>query len=424
MAPTTVSQALAEAGTLADPTDAYRAILANIKTLSTPASVGEDLKALLDAVFAAPLGLVATRAVVTDFLAALRALGNHGLWIEAGMHLVRALAAAPSLQSALAEAAAAARELVATAHEANEDFGLAARTLADMPLDSSARRLSDAERAAVWIRIVRNHLETGADGAAAAEAYLNKLKNIMPDVADAELQLHFKLSAARIQDANRQFIAAAVRYHHISGIASLAEEERLHTLAMAIKCAVLAPAGPPRSRILGRLYKDARSAGLAEFGMLEKMFLDRLLAPAEVDKFAQGLAPHQLALTADGSTVLAKAVVEHNLLSASRLYANIGFDHLGLLLGLDGDKAEETTAKMVEQGRLNGRIDQIERVVWFDGSAEGPADRGTGRCEPAALQAMRRWDANVQALAEQVEQLTNALQAEFPDFVAAQVAAV
>ena len=71
---------------------------------------------------------------------------------------------------------------------------------------------------------------------------------------------------------------------------------------MAVKCAILAPAGPLRSRALGRLYKDERSPQLDEFGMLEKMFLDRLLAPAEVDKFAQSLSPHQLATTSDGST--------------------------------------------------------------------------------------------------------------------------
>ena len=182
---------------------------------------------------------------------------------------------------------------------------------------------------------------------------------------------------------------------------------------MAVKCAILAPAGPSRSRALGRLYKDERAAGLDEFGILEKMFLDRLLAPAEVDKFAQGLAPHQLALTADGTTVLAKAVVEHNLLGASRLYTNIDFDRLGVLLGLDGDKAEETTALMIEQGRLVGRIDQIDRVIWFEGG-EASGEKGSGRAEVVVGKEMRRWDANVQSLAEEVENVTNALQKEFP----------
>jgi COP9 signalosome complex subunit 4 len=35
------------------------------------------------------------------------------------------------------------------------------------------------------------------------------------------------------------------------------------------------------------------------------------------------LKPHQMALLPDGSTVLGRAVMQHNLLSASKLYNNI-----------------------------------------------------------------------------------------------------
>ena len=38
---------------------------------------------------------------------------------------------------------------------------------------------------------------------------------------------------------------------------------------------------------------------------------------------------HQKALTADGSTILEHAVIEHNLLAASKLYNNITFEGLG-----------------------------------------------------------------------------------------------
>jgi COP9 signalosome complex subunit 4 len=146
---------------------------------------------------------------------------------------------------------------------------------------------------------------------------------------------------------------------------------------------------------------------------LEKIFLDRLVSPAEVEKFAEGLAPHQLATTADGSTVLAKAVVEHNLLSASRLYSNIKFDALGVLLGLDAAKAEETTARMIEQGRLVGRIDQLDGIIHFEGG-EASGEKGSGRAEVIVGKEIRRWDANVESLAEEVENITNALHQRFP----------
>ncbi|OLN88706.1 COP9 signalosome complex subunit 4 [Colletotrichum chlorophyti] len=409
-----VAQRLAEADSApGDKAPAYEAIIADIKNISSPPTAADDLNAILDAIFDASLGIVSTRALLASFIAAVRGLKNDDLWIAVGTHTLSQLSAQPST---FLDQAAAVRDLVAEAHENNEDFLDAATTLAEIPLDGSQRKVTNDDKARVWIRIARNYLEV--DDTTSAETYVNKLKNIMHTVQDRDLDLHFKLSQARILDSKRDFLGASSRYHEISLSPAIAEDERLHTLGMAVKCAILAPAGPLRSRALGRLYKDERSASLDEYGMLEKMFFDRLLAPAEVDKFAQGLQPHQLATTADGSTVLAKAVVEHNLLGASRLYRNIGFEALGSLLGLDADKAEETTARMIEQGRLLGRIDQLDEVIWFEGG-EASGQKGSGRAEVVVGAEMRRWDANVQSMAEEVENVTNALQKEFPEFVEA-----
>lgn len=386
----------------------YETLLERLPTYSSHTPTAPDLNAVFDSFFNQSLGLVATRSFLNAFIAAIQKINKESLWIEVGNRTLGILAAQPS---SFFDAAATIYELVATAHENNEDFLDAAKALAEIPLDSSQRKVSDADKARVWVRIVRNYLEVGDD--TAAETYINKLKNIMHTVSDPDLNLHFRLSQARIQDAKRDFLFAAQRYHEISFFPAVAEEERLHTLSMAVKCAILAPAGPMRSRILGRLYKDERSAQLEEFGILEKIFLDRLLSPAEVDKFAEGLQPHQLATTADGSTVLAKAVMEHNLLGVSRLYNNIQFEALGSLLGLDADKAEETTARMIEQGRLVGRMDQLDRIVWFEGG-EASGQKGSGRAEALAGKEMRRWDANVESLAEEVESVINSLQKEFP----------
>jgi len=48
-----------------------------------------------------------------------------------------------------------------------------------------------------------------------------------------------------------------------------------------------------------------------------------------------------MAVLADGSTVLDRAVIEHNLLSASKLYKNITFVELGQLLSISPDMAEK-----------------------------------------------------------------------------------
>lgn len=55
--------------------------------------------------------------------------------------------------------------------------------------------------------------------------------------------------------------------------------------SMVIKCVVLVLVGLLRSRVLGRFYKDERLVGLEEYGILEKMFFDRLLLSDEVEKF-------------------------------------------------------------------------------------------------------------------------------------------
>jgi COP9 signalosome complex subunit 4 len=396
-----------------DRASVYVSALKDIKQLSVPDRVEADLSTIIDGVFSDNLGIVSTRTCLVTFIETLKQLGNDDLTIAAGSHALGLINTSSGSQSSASyvDQIATLRTLVATAYEHNEDFLEAATTLAEIPLDTSQRKVSDEDKAAIWVRIVRNYLEV--DDSTAAETYLNKLKTVILDITDPELRLHFQLSQARIQDSKREFLIAAQAYAELSNSQVIAEEERLHTLSMAIKCAILAPAGPPRNRVLGRLYKDERSAGLEEFGILEKMFLDRLIAPAEVEKFAQGLSPHQLATTADGSTVLAKAVVEHNLLATSRLYSNIDFEALGILLGLNADKAETTTARMIEQGRLVGRIDQIEQTIWFE-PGDASSMTGTGRAEVLVGKEIRRWDASTQALMEEVESITNMMQQEFP----------
>lgn len=74
----------------------------------------------------------------------------------------------------------------------------------------------------------------------------------------------------------------------------------------------------------------------------------------------------QQATTSDGTTILDRAVFEHNLLSASKLYNNITFEELGALLETPPAKAERIASHMISEGRMNGYIDQISSVVHFE----------------------------------------------------------
>jgi COP9 signalosome complex subunit 4 len=63
---------------------------------------------------------------------------------------------------------------------------------------------------------------------------------------------------------------------------------------------------------------------------------------------------------------LERAVIEHNLLSASKLYNNITFEELGALLEIPPIKAEKIASQMITEGRMNGYIDQIDSIVHFE----------------------------------------------------------
>lgn len=59
-------------------------------------------------------------------------------------------------------------------------------------------------------------------------------------------------------------------------------------------------------------------------------------------------------------------MIEHNLLSASKLYNNVNFNELGALLEISPSKAEKIASQMITEGRMNGFIDQILAIVHFE----------------------------------------------------------
>jgi len=54
----------------------------------------------------------------------------------------------------------------------------------------------------------------------------------------------------------------------------------------AANCTVLAPAGPQRSRLLASLIKDERISNVPNYEILKKMFLERIITPAEMMAFS------------------------------------------------------------------------------------------------------------------------------------------
>ncbi|KAF8351424.1 hypothetical protein F5887DRAFT_207262 [Amanita rubescens] len=331
------------------------------------------------------------------------------------------------------------RSQLADLLEQEEEWSEAARVLMGISLDSGQRTISDEDRLRVYIRIVRLLLED--EDSVQAETYYNRAALLILSTSNRETQLQFKLCQARISDYSRKFLEAASRYHELSYVAEIDEEERRHMLLAAVTCAVLAPAGPNRSRILASLYRDERTAELSTYNILSKMFLDHILRPAEVKKFEATLKPHQLAKIAISSndrlasaatndndddsvtstrtgpaTVLDRAVMEHNLLASSKIYRNITFKGLGALLDLTPGAAETMARKMIEQGRLRGYIDQVDRLIWFEGNKEEDDAQGKAgglgdvqEAEDTGASFTKRWDAQIRLTAANVESIVQHL---------------
>jgi len=132
------------------------------------------------------------------------------------------------------------------------------------------------------------------------------------------------------------------------------------------------------------------------------MYLERVLRGQEVKLFAEQLQPHQKTVFSDRTTVLDRAVIEHNLLSASKLYNNTTFEELGSLLEISPERAEKIAARMISEGRMDGRIDQIERLIYFE--------------QQGGQQALIHWDSRIESVCSSVNNILESISARHPQF--------
>jgi COP9 signalosome complex subunit 4 len=188
------------------------------------------------------------------------------------------------------------------------------------------------------------------------------------------LILRYKSTYARVLDSNRKFLQAASRYHDLSQSSEdlIRAEDLLTMLGRATTCAILAPSGPQRQRVLGHIYKDPRLSQLDSIPQFEthstilsKMYKNHLLGKDELVKFESSLQPHQKAVMGDGLTIMERGVVEHNMMAVSGIYQSIYISELALKLGVNHEKAEKIAASMIMDGSLEGSIDQVASILYF-----------------------------------------------------------
>mmetsp|Transcript_96011 Transcript_96011/g.151211 ORF Transcript_96011/g.151211 Transcript_96011/m.151211 type:complete len:393 (+) Transcript_96011:97-1275(+) len=286
------------------------------------------------------------------------------------------------------------RELLSEVFQAEMNWSEAAKLLASINLETGTRCRTALQKAEKYVKIAELYLED--DDPVAADTFSNRASMVMHEVTDIPLQLRFKVCHARILDSKRKFLEAASKYVDLSQQTfggQIMESDLLQLLQCGVTCAILAPAGPQRSRILASLCKDERIRSVEHYEILQKMFLERLIRGMEVQKFAETLLPHQKAIMADGQTVLEKAVLQHNVLAASRLYKNMRLPDLGSLLEIPGDRAEKMAAKMIAEERLEGYIDQKTKIIHFHSDSEN----------------LQQWDQHIQNVCNQLNSVLKEL---------------
>ncbi|KAL7420467.1 hypothetical protein Q5752_004417 [Cryptotrichosporon argae] len=302
-----------------------------------------------------------------------------------------------------------------------EDWVGAARALQRIPLEGGSRLIADDEKLAVYMRIVRYLLECDEWGQ--AQTYFSRASLLVHTTADTETLLNFRLCQAKLFDFSGRLNEAAQRYHEVSFDAMIDDDDRMAILKAAVTAAVLAPAGPQRSRMLAALNRDERvHTGLPPHlsSILRKMLLDYIVRAEEVAEFSKGLQDHQKATVEGGGTVLDRAVREHNVGACSKVYDNISFDALAALLNVDADAAEVMARKMIEQGRLRAWIDQPLHLLYFearnphdtDADAQGTAgglgvERVEKPVEPVSW--TERWDDRIRAASLKVESIAETI---------------
>ncbi|KAI9227287.1 MAG: hypothetical protein DHS80DRAFT_17442 [Piptocephalis tieghemiana] len=249
----------------------------------------------------------------------------------------------------------------ASLYEEREEWDKAAERILQVPLDSNHRTVGDEERMSHYTHLMRLFLEDG--NVTQAQIYLNKASALLTSHLPPSLTLTFTLYKARILDLTGRYLDAAFRYRDLSHEASLDPESRYQSLSRSVLCAILAPAGDKRSRILSSLYRDERVVTFPYYEALTYVVQDRILRPAQIDSLSLAMVPHHVSKGKDGRSSLDHAVLEHNILALSRIYHSLTFTSLGLWLGVGAVEAEGLASRMIREGRVNARIHQVEGMM-------------------------------------------------------------
>lgn len=379
-----------------DAIEKYRAQLEEVLSLQNP-QLTEMLKLFLSIVLQESTSVVVARQLISDIATALTTFDPATSKEIAHYTLDNLQSRAISFE----EQVVAIRQHLASVYEAEQEWRAAADALVGIPLETGQKQYSNEMKLATYLKIAQLNLEN--EDPVQAEIYINRASLLKKHENDTEkLSILYKVCYARVLDYRRKFIDAGQRYNELSYNVHIHETERMEALRHSLVCTILASAGRQRSRMLATLFKDERCQQLPAHEILEKMYLDQIIRGPQLKEFHDLLAPHQKATMADGSSILDRAVVEHNIVAVSKLYKNISFEQLGILLNIPSVKAEKIASQMISNGTMNGFIDQIDGFVHFEDQ-----------------EVLATFDEQVQGICLQVNDVIEQIQTHVPSWQAA-----
>ncbi|ORC85550.1 uncharacterized protein TM35_000341620 [Trypanosoma theileri] len=198
---------------------------------------------------------------------------------------------------------------------------------------------------------------------------------------------------ATLLAARQRFTESSQRFYDL-----YMRTKGLSHLRKAIVCAIQADATVTRSRLLGLFYKDENAVLLGElYTILGRAHNFHVLRQSDLQRFLPYVEPSPTAVAA-----VTRAFVQHNLQAVSRVYYNIGFAELGLLLGITATEAERLVAQMVTERRLDARLDQTTETVIF------------AQSDNASV--MAAWDAKTTSICEELAHVADLIVSRHPEF--------
>lgn len=372
----------------------------------------DSIKALVLQLYAPNIPLATARSVFANLLTAVQTLSTQAFTTLASFILHVHHLPNNTRTFAFEAALISLRDRLSHTYEDNGDWEAAAEVLTRIPFETLSNL---ADNGVLRYNLRMASLFITANNIEQAEFYLNRTTSHLVSSTDERLALQYRVCHARILELKGRFDDAATRYYALANDAKSSALLDPHAmldaqpaLMRAVTCAILAPAGPRRARMLAVLFHDERSRRLDIFPLLESIHMGRLLRREQIERFRSTLLPQHLLQNsesdnaAEADKVLDNAALEHNLLAVSRMYSNIGLAQLADVLDVSLQVAEQTAAKMIYEKRMTASIDQVESIVQFSNTSSASN--------------IERWDGHIANLCSAVDDCVDAIIAKYPQF--------